>query len=111
MASRPATRGSPTEVWSQYDIVMRTLSLIAIHCQLQMVRIYLDQHESGPDDMDPEVTRTIARLLRALGQVLNDIEACAAQDAQGGATGNDEQVAFVMSYYYDVREVVDDFLV
>ncbi|KAK7963591.1 hypothetical protein PG988_010565 [Apiospora saccharicola] len=36
----------------------------------------------GPDDTDPEVIRVLARLLTDLGQVLDDIEACATQAAR-----------------------------
>lgn len=76
-----------------------------------MILNYIHQTDCIPDDIDPEVTRVLARLLNVFGRVLDNIEACAAQDARDAVTGEDEHVSFVMSFYYDVREVFDDFLV
>lgn len=76
-----------------------------------MIRQYIHQLGSDPDDTNPAVTRILARLLTALGQGLDDIEACAAHDACEAGTGEEGHVAFVMSLYFDVREMFDDFLV
>ncbi|KAK8035456.1 hypothetical protein PG993_010451 [Apiospora rasikravindrae] len=73
----------------------------------------MNDQEGAPDDIDPDTLRAIAQVLREMGEVLTEIEACAAHDAHevGSETNNDEYLAFVLSLFFDIREVVDDFLV
>ncbi|KAK8113348.1 hypothetical protein PG984_013874 [Apiospora sp. TS-2023a] len=70
---------------------MRSLSLLAIYCQLHEILHCIHQMDIGPDDTDPEVIHVLARLLTDLGQVLDEIEASATQNVQVVATDEDEQ--------------------
>ncbi|KAK8136014.1 hypothetical protein PG984_003954 [Apiospora sp. TS-2023a] len=99
--AHPATGRYFNAIWSEY----------ASYCQLHMVRYYIYQMDLNPDETDPEVIRVLARILTTLGRVLNNIEASAAQDARELGISDDEHVRFVMSFYFDVREEFDDFLV
>ncbi|KAK7954264.1 hypothetical protein PG996_015150 [Apiospora saccharicola] len=87
-----ALGGSPPFIWQQHAVI-RSLSLVFIHIQLRMIHIFIDQHEDGPDDMDPQTIRVITHHITTLGQRLDNIEARATEDARAGAIGNDENVA------------------
>ncbi|KAK8100204.1 hypothetical protein PG999_010578 [Apiospora kogelbergensis] len=82
---------------------------LGIHCNLQAIIMYI--YMNGGIDVSIEVTRVIAHLLVCLGETLNDIEASVHQDARTDATGVGTHAAYVMSLYFDVREVIDDLLV
>ncbi|KAK7934764.1 hypothetical protein PG985_000259 [Apiospora marii] len=109
--SAKATGRNLAPISSQQDAAMRNLYLLAIYCQLHTILHCLHENESSPEDTDPAVTRTIATILTTLGQALDDIEACAEIYAWEADTEEEEYVSFVMSFYYDVREVFDDYLV
>ena len=91
-------------------VSMLDLLLLIIHCQLQIICIYIQQH-GGVEGIDVQTTRVIAHLLAGLGQVLDNVEACVQHDARRAATGDNKHVAYVMSFYYNIREVVDDLIV
>ncbi|KAK8065426.1 hypothetical protein PG997_012173 [Apiospora hydei] len=96
-----------------YDLVMRRLSLLGIHCRLQMIMIFMNEQNCAPEDIDPEVLCVIAHLLADMGRAIDDIEACVAHDAREGAiatAGDEDHIRKVMSLFFDVREVIDDFL-
>ncbi|KAK7967665.1 uncharacterized protein PG986_001942 [Apiospora aurea] len=112
-ATRLAT-GSLSGSLYHYDLVMRRLSLLAIHCRLQMAMVFMNDQDCAPEDIDPEVLRVIAHLLADMGKTIDDIEACVAHDIREGvipAASDEEHVTKVMSLFFDVREVADDFLV
>ncbi|KAK7995916.1 hypothetical protein PG991_015383 [Apiospora marii] len=107
-ATHPAMGTNSAPIASQQDAFMRNMFLLAIYCQLHIILYFLHENEDTPEDTDPEFIRQIASLLTTLGQALDNIEACAEIYAWEADTDEEEYVAFVMSFYFDVREVFDD---
>ncbi|KAK8003557.1 hypothetical protein PG989_003276 [Apiospora arundinis] len=103
--------GRSTPMLMQYGINTCDLCLLAVHCQLQIICIFI--HDNGDvEDIEIEAVRVIAHILFGLGLVLDNIEARADQDAEEIAGFEDtNHLTYVRSYFFDVREVVDDLIV
>lgn len=89
-------------------VTQRDFLLVTVHTQLQTISLYI--HRNGVGNVGIEDTRWIAHRLTLLGQALDDIEASVNEDSRPSSTSIAQHVICVMSFFYDVREVVSDLL-